>query len=184
MVNIDFLELAKKRKTTYEFNSNPVKEFDVEKILEAGRWSPSCSNSQPWHFVVINDKTLISELISMAYYGEFHTEPPLIIALVLRQELCQGENHSCFAGEDSEVHDSYMSIAMSALCMILEARHLGIDSCILTPVQKKIKALLNVDKKDAVPLIVGFGYEKEGAFQKKRERRPLKNIVSYNSNKK
>jgi nitroreductase len=181
---MDFLELAKKRKTTYEFSSTAVKEIDVEKILEAGRWSPSCSNSQPWHFVVINDKTLISKLISMAYYGDFHTEPPLVIAIVLRQDLCQGESHSCFTGEDSGVHDSYMSIAMSALSMILEAQYLGIDSCILTPVQKQIKKLLNVNEEDVVPLIVGFGYEKKGAFQKKRERRSLKDIVSYNSYKK
>ena len=81
--NFSFLALAKARKTSYEFSDNEVQNKDVEKILEAARWSPSCSNIQPWHFVIVKDKKEISELIELSYFGDFHTEPPLIIAFIL-----------------------------------------------------------------------------------------------------
>lgn len=58
---MDFLSLAKKRKTTYEFSDKLVNDSDIVKILEAGRWAPSCTNTQPWHFIVVKDKKKIEE---------------------------------------------------------------------------------------------------------------------------
>jgi len=175
----DFLSLAKSRKTTYEFEESSVSDKAVGKILEAGRWAPSCTNTQSWHFIVIKDKKNINNLVMTANYGDFHTDPSLIIALVLVKKLCPDKNFSCFKGHDSFVHDSFMCVGMAALNMILEARDLDIDSCLLTPSQKEVKSLLKVKKEDAVPLLVGLGRQRKGAFQKKRERKELKDIVSY-----
>ena len=35
---------------------------DLERILEAGRRAPSASNTQPWDFVLVTDKTDLAEL--------------------------------------------------------------------------------------------------------------------------
>ena len=74
-----------------------------------------------------------------ANYGDFHTDPPLIIALILLEEKCLREGYSCFRGKDSSVYDSYMGIGMVGLTMILEAKDLAIDSCILSPTQEIVK---------------------------------------------
>lgn len=74
-----FFKLAKDRKTTYEFNDESVKEEHINKILEVARWAPSCSNSQPWNFLVIKDKERISKIIETVSYGAFHTPPPLLL---------------------------------------------------------------------------------------------------------
>ncbi len=176
---MNFLELAKKRKTTYDFDKKELSNADIAKILEAGRWAPSCTNSQPWNFILIRDKGMIDKLVRTANYGDFHSDPAFMIAIVLRKERCLGKGFSCFTGKDSLIHDSYMSCGMAALQMILEAADLKIDSCILTPNQDKAKKLLKIKPNDALPLILGFGYKKRGAFQKKRERAKLKEIVSY-----
>ena len=177
----DFLELARERKTTYNFEEKQVSEKDVAKILEAARWAPSCTNAQPWNFIIVQDKRTIGELMSTANYGDFHTDPPLIIAIVLREDLCAGEGHACFRGKDSSVHDSYMSCGIAASHMALEAEDIGINSCIVTPEQNKVKRILKVKENDAVPLLVGIGYQTKNAFQKKRERRPIGESVSYES---
>src|SRR3989344_7175434 len=177
----DFLELARERKTTYNFEEKQVSEKDVAKILEVARWAPSCTNSQPWNFIIVRDKGTIGELMSTANYGDFHTNPPLIIAIVLRGDLCAGEGHACFRGKDSSVHDSYMSCGIAASHMALEAEDIGINSCIVTPEQNKVKRILKVKENDAVPLLVGIGYQTKNAFQKKRERRPIGESVSYES---
>ena len=61
-----------------------------------------------------------------------------------------------------------MSMGMvDLLNMALEARDLGIDSCIVTPDQDVVKKILRVRKEDAVPLLIGFGYQYHKAFQKR-----------------
>ncbi len=174
-----FLGLTKARKTTYEFSSKPVKGSAVMKILEAGRWAPSCTNLQPWHFIVVKDKKRIKKLMMTANYGDFHTDPTLMIALVLLRKCCPSPNYSCFQGMESQMQDSFMCIGMVGLNMVLEARELGIDSCILSPEQKAARKILLVNKSDAVPLIVGFGSQRIHAFQKKRERKSIAEITSY-----
>jgi nitroreductase len=175
----DFLSLAKSRKTTYEFSDKAVKDSDVRKILEAGRWAPSCSNSQPWHFVVIKNKKTISKLIDLCYYGDFHHDPNLVIAIVFCSHCWTHGKHVCAHGVERGRIDAYLCIGTSALSMCLEADELGVSSALLSPVMEKAADILKLKTGESVPVIVGLGYEKKGAPQKKRERKSLKDLVSY-----
>jgi nitroreductase len=47
---MDVYECIRTRRTVREFKPDPVPEAIVQKILQAGRWAPSSSNTQPWHF--------------------------------------------------------------------------------------------------------------------------------------
>ena len=51
---MDVYECIRTRRTVREFKPDPVPEAIVQKILQAGRWAPSSSNTQPWHFVVVS----------------------------------------------------------------------------------------------------------------------------------
>ena len=113
------------------------------------------------------------------YYGGFHEDPPTIVALVLDSGCWKESKHICGKDRKSELIDTYESIAMAALNMVYEAQALGIDSCLLTPSQKVVSEILKIKKPDVCPLMVGFGYEKNGAFQKKRERHTINRLVSY-----
>ncbi len=127
-----FLNLAKSRKTTYEFTDKEIKNSDIKKILEAARWAPSCSNAQPWRFIVIRNKETITKLIGISSYGGFHTDPALIIVLVLDSECWETSDHRCIKNNKVGTIESYLSIAMPALSMVFEAQELGISTCLLT----------------------------------------------------
>lgn len=174
-----FLKLAKTRKTTYEFTNKSVTENNLKSILEAGRWAPSCTNTQPWHFIIVKNKLRIKQLMMTTNFGDFHTSPSLIIALVLSTDKCPGVGFACFRGLDSGVYDSFMSVGMAGLNMVLEAWDQNINSCILSPTPKKVKELLKIKRKDYVPLLLGFGYQSQNAFQKRRVRNSIKSITSY-----
>ena len=88
-----FLELTKKRKTTYSFSDKQISDSNLNKILEAARWAPSCSNSQPWDFIVVKDKKRVNELMRHVNYGLFHNNPSMIIACVLNTKKCLGKNY-------------------------------------------------------------------------------------------
>ncbi len=177
---VDILNLIKQRKTTYEFSEKKVSEAQLQKILEAARWAPSCSNMQPWHFVIIKDKGSIAKLMETTYYGSFHTEPSLLIAIVLRNNQ-SNDDYDCLRVPEIGISNKYASIGMTANSMVLEAESLGISSCLLTPNPQESAVLLKINAEDKVPLIIGLGFEKSGVFQKKRTRKSLKEIVSLDS---
>lgn len=57
MLNIDeFLELAHARRSVRRYKPDPVKDEDIQKILECARWAMSGANGQPWEFIVVKDK--------------------------------------------------------------------------------------------------------------------------------
>ena len=51
---MDFLDISKKRHTVRKFAQTPVEDEKLEKILEAGRWSPTAVNAQPQRILILN----------------------------------------------------------------------------------------------------------------------------------
>jgi len=68
-----------KRTTIRRWNPAPVEKAKIEKVLEAGRRAPSWGNTQPWRFIVIQDKAEI-ERIGKASGGQPQvTTAPVVI---------------------------------------------------------------------------------------------------------
>lgn len=179
MIKKGLISLIKKRKTTYDFNNKNVKSNYIKSILEAGRWAPSCSNIQPWKFVVIKNRDRIDELIKISSYGAFHTSPNVMIVPILKKEYFSKVSYGCVIDSKIVKEESRICIGMASMNMLLEATDLGIDSCILTPNHSKIAKILKLDKGDDAPIILGFGYEKKGVFQKNRKRKSLKELIIH-----
>ncbi len=62
----EYLELIKTRRSIRKFKDEKVSEEDIKKIIDAARYAPSGMNSQPWEYIVIRDKALIQEFVSMS----------------------------------------------------------------------------------------------------------------------
>ena len=55
----DFLSLASRRQSDRAFDTQrPVEKEKLQRILEAACIAPSACNSQPWHFIVVDDPEL------------------------------------------------------------------------------------------------------------------------------
>ena len=50
------------RRSARNFKEDPVPEPLIRRILEAGRFTPSAGNHQPWKFTVVTDKAFIAEM--------------------------------------------------------------------------------------------------------------------------
>lgn len=173
-----FLDLAKKRKTTYEFSKQQVPEAALKKILEAGRWSPSFRNLQPWYFIVVKRPETIREIVRTAYYGVFHTSPPILVVIALSKEASGEKRHRGVLKGEIGHDEAMMSIAMPALMMALEAEELGVDSCKLSLDERKLPASLNLRGRRA-PIALGLGYPEIGTTSAgmMHQRKPLSEIV-------
>jgi len=64
---MDFFEVLRNRKTTNgPFDPRPVSRAHQHALMEAASRAPSHFNSQPWRFVLIEDKTTISQVAQVA----------------------------------------------------------------------------------------------------------------------
>src|SRR3954464_15451780 len=65
-------DAVRARRNVRQYIDQPIARDDLERILEAGRRSPSASNWQPWHFVVVTDRDQLAELAKAWEQGGKH----------------------------------------------------------------------------------------------------------------
>lgn len=66
---MDFIDISKKRKTVRKFAQTPVKQELIDKMLEAGRWSPTAINAQPQRILVLNTKESLEKVREFCSFG-------------------------------------------------------------------------------------------------------------------
>lgn len=55
-------EAIESRRNVRSFADRPIPAADLDRILEAGRRSPSSQNWQPWDFILVTDRSQLREL--------------------------------------------------------------------------------------------------------------------------
>jgi nitroreductase len=70
------MRVIKDRRSIREYTSEPIKDSDLDLILEAERQAPSGENSQCWRFVVVKDPELCRKLGMLAGGGSGRRERP------------------------------------------------------------------------------------------------------------
>lgn len=175
----NFLELAKRRKTTYIYSKKAVLGSLLKKILDVGRWAPTPLNSQPYNFIIVKNRKTISDVINASYYGLFHNLPPLLVVIALSKEIASSEPHRGMVKGKLGAYESIMSAAMPALMMSLEAEDLGISSCILSLDEGHLPKELGIKNGAFAPLALGLGYAEkdECSSGQTHIRKPLSQIV-------
>src|SRR5574341_819340 len=71
--------VIRERRATGSFESVPVPDADLKKILEAGGEAPSGYNLQPWRFVVVRDPEQRKKLRAAAMNQPKVEEAPVVI---------------------------------------------------------------------------------------------------------
>lgn len=62
----EVIKVIKNRRSVRLYREEQIKEEELQMIVEAGLWAPSGHNDQPWHFTVIQDKSLITHMSDIA----------------------------------------------------------------------------------------------------------------------
>jgi nitroreductase len=117
---MDFIELAKKRYSVRKFKPKPVKEEELQYVLEAGRVAPSAVNYQPWHFLVIREKENL-EKIHALYHREWFRQSPAVIIIF-------ADHNQSWKRADGKDHAD-IDIAIAVDHMTLAAADRGLGTC-------------------------------------------------------
>ena len=70
-----------KRTSVRSYLDKSVEEEKIEKLLRAGMAAPTAKNKQPWHFVVVTDKSLLQKLSKANPSAEMVARAPLAIVV-------------------------------------------------------------------------------------------------------
>lgn len=70
-----------KRTSVRSYLDKSIEEDKIEKLLRAGMAAPTAVNKQPWHFVVVTDKSLLQKLAKANPDAEMVARAPLAIVV-------------------------------------------------------------------------------------------------------
>lgn len=164
---MDILGLIKSRRSIRVYEKKPIKEEDLEILMEAARWAPTGANLQPWHFVVVRDEQKKKELAKYArffFVKSSHVgDAPCVIVL------CYEKNKSRFG-----IYD----VTLAGGNIILAAHAIGLGSCWIGAFdEKKVKEVLNIPENVSVVALITVGYPKENPSPPPRIE--LEKVVHY-----
>ncbi len=75
------------RRSIRRFRTQPVSDHDIKELLRAGMAAPSAGNEQPWHFIVINERSVLDEIPRFHNYASAVNEAPAAILACGQPEL-------------------------------------------------------------------------------------------------
>ena len=160
-----FLEFLRGRRSIRSYQAKPIKNIELNMILEAGRWTPSASNRQPWEFIVIKNKEILMKLAKCLSYGRFMQEVPAAIAIVAKIK--------------TSPKWYLIDTSLVSMNMMLMAWSLGIGTCWIGAMNReKAKQIIGLGQNDHILTVLPFGYI-EGGIPEPKPRKSLNKIVKY-----
>jgi len=109
-------EAIASRRNVRAFDDRPIAAADLDRILEAGRRSPSSQNWQPWDFIVVTDRAQLRELAGV-WRGAGHVAGSAATIVVIGP------------AADNEFGRAQFDLGQATMSMLLAAADLGIGSC-------------------------------------------------------
>lgn len=76
---MDFYEVVEKRRTVRDFESGTIPEEVLERIITAALKAPTNDHMRDWHYIIIQDKHVISRLLDMIPKGISDEDMDLLI---------------------------------------------------------------------------------------------------------
>jgi len=159
------------RRNVRSFDDQPIAEADLHRILEAGWRSPSASNRQEWHFVVVTDRSRLKELsLLWAYAGHVATSAATVV-LVLPEP-----------GNDRDHLLNQYDLGQATMLMMLSAADLGIGSGHASIAEKdECRRLLGIPGSFDPAYFLAFGYPADRPLKPVQHpnRKPFDEVVHF-----
>ena len=152
---MDLYNVIKSRRSTRKFTSQAVEKEKIDAIMNAALMSPSSKNSQPWHFVLVDDKAMLARLAECREQGS-----QLIAGAALAMVVVADETAGSVWIEDCSIASAYIQ---------LQAENLGLGSCWvqvrdrmkdeIQSTEDYVRVLLGIPQECKILNIIALGYK-------------------------
>ena len=175
MKGMTFMDLAKSRYSERYFDPRPVEREKIDKILEAGRTSPTACNYQPQRIYVIQSEEALKKARSIRVS---HFNAPLMMLVCYDAETAWRNPHDRW-------YDNYCSgeqdATIVATTIMYQAEELGVHSVWLRGFDSQQVAEAFSLPKSHVPVMMfamGYPSDKSKPSPWHFQRKPLNETVS------
>lgn len=144
-----------------QFQAKPVPEPLIRQIVEAGRLTASGGNSQPWHFIIVQDKQMLRQLGALVRTGPYIAGAPLAIVV--------GMEPGPLAVSD--VSRAIQSMILTAWAQGIGSNWTGFKN--LT----QVNPVLGIPEEIEILAILPFGYPVTALGKGLKKRKPLREVA-------
>ena len=169
----DVVELVRTVRQIRQYGPDPVPRDAVDKLLEVARWTGSSTNSQPWRFVVVDDKEKIRAISQLRDRINWLADAPLAVAIVL-----DGKSEASEAYDEGRVTER----------LLIAARALGLGGGVAWYGDESHRAegkrILGIPAELTARQVVAIGHptsiKDPRGGRANPGRKPLSELVGYN----
>ncbi len=161
-------DAIRSRRDVRAFSERPIDDADLDRILEAGRRSPSSRNWQPWDFVVVTDREQLAELATV-WQGAGHVAGSAATVAIVAPIV-----------EEARRQTEFFDLGQAAISMMIAAADLGIGSGhSAVGDQDLARRILGLPEDRICAHLVPLGYPAERPLVPLRrpDRRPFDEVV-------
>ena len=144
-----------------QYQDKPIPPDTVRHIVEAAHLTGSSMNRQPWHFIVVEDRSVLQKMGQLAKTGRYIAQAPLAVAVVV---------------EDSPYAVSDASRAIQSMMLAAWSEGVGSNWVGFFGLEA-IKPLLGIPAGLEIFAVVPFGYPVDAIGRGKKNRKPLSEIA-------
>jgi nitroreductase len=143
--NMKVSEAIQTKRAVRKFQEMPIPKEAIEKILHAGRRAQSAKNQQPWHFIVIQDRSRLKALAAMGQFASHLSGAAMGVAII--------------TPPPSQRFSIMFDAGQAAAFMQLAAWEMGIGSCPATIYEpEEARKLLGFPEEMEIRIALSFGY--------------------------
>ncbi|GHS93086.1 NAD(P)H nitroreductase [Bacteroidia bacterium] len=153
----NFAELVTNRRSIRKYTEESLQSYEVEQIMKAALMSPSSKHSNPWQFVLVENKETLKKLACCKSSGCGFIENCALAIVVLTDPMQSGAYV-----EDASIAATYIQ---------LQAEDLGLGSCWVQirgreteagqDSEDYIRQLLNIPLQMCIGCIIAIGYKEK-----------------------
>jgi nitroreductase len=167
--SMDVSAAIKGRRSVRSYKDMDVERDKIEKVLEAGRLSPSANNRQEWKFIVVKNpetrKNLARAAMNQSFIGH---APVVLVACATESKAVMTCGHPTYA----------VDVSIAFAYMLLQAYELGLGTCWIGAFREdEVKSILGVPNHVRVVALSPIGYPATGAAA--RSRKSLDEITCF-----
>lgn len=156
---MDTWQAITSRRNVREFSDVAVKPGDLDRILEAGRRSPSARNRQPWDFILVTDQEQLSALAGV-WKGAWHVANARGVIAVIAPVL-----------PESEQATLQFDLGQATMSMMIVAADLGVGTAHASVSDQELaRRLLGFPEDRFCSNLISVGMPAEGPLA------PIKNL--------
>jgi nitroreductase len=166
---MDVSAAVRGRRSVRSYKEQEVEIDKIEKVLEAGRLSPSANNRQEWKFIVVKNvetkKKLARAALNQSFIGQ---APVVLVACATESKAIMTCGHPTYA----------VDVSIAFAYMLLQAYELGLGTCWIGAFKEdEVKSVLGVPKEVRVVAMSPLGYSATDTVS--RSRKSLAEITCF-----